>query len=109
MDIMYNKKLNTQVEVYAFDVDHGVALFYDPRIARGNGGNGWQKCPIKQIVPVEYVTSNGEYISKTERNKVKSRLKLVDAIWECEDGKRFNHQNIEDAIEYQRELMKEDK
>ena len=89
-------------------MDHGVALFYDPRIASCNGGNGWQKCPMKQLMPIGYV-NKGEYMSKTERNEIKSHLKLIDAIWQCEDGLCFTHNNLEGAIEHQKDLMKEDK
>ena len=108
MDLMFNRKSKAQVEVYAIDVDHGIAMFYDSQLASKNNGNGWQKCPMKQLIPIDYV-HEGEYMSKTERNNVKSHLKLVDAVWQCEDGLCFTHSNIEKAIEHQRELMKEDK
>ena len=108
MDIMYHRKTGERIEVYGFDVDHAVALYYDPKIAKGNGGNGWQKIQTKLLIPADYF-NKGSFVSKTERNAIKSKLKLIDAIWECEDGTRYDHASLEDAIEHQRELMKEDK
>ena len=108
MDLMFNRKTNSQVEVYAIDVDHNTAMFYDSKLASTNGGNGWQKCPMKWLIPLEYV-NNGEYVSKTERNSVKSKLQLVDAVWQCTDGLCFTHKNLEGAIAHQRDLMKEEK
>lgn len=106
MEIMYMRKTGRRVEVYGFDVDHGNALYYDPNVAATNGGNGWQKVPYKQLIPEAYVNKkNSTFMSKTERNEVKARLKLVDAIWECEDGTKYTHAAIEDAIDHQRKLM----
>ena len=110
MDVMYNKKTGERVEVFAIDVDHNTAMFFNTSLAAKNGGNGWQKAPMKQLIPEAYYEpKSGTYISKTERNEVKSRLHLVDAIWECEDGVRFTHKDIDSAIEHQRSIMnKED-
>lgn len=106
MEIMYIRKTGRRVEVYGFDVDHGNALYYDPNIAATNGGNGWQKVPYKQLIPEAYVNKkDSTFMSKTERNEVKARMKLVDAIWECEDGTKYTHAAIEDAIDHQRKLM----
>ena len=105
MITMFNKKTNSNVEVYAFSIDNSMALCYNPSQAANNNGNGWQKCSVKYLIPLDYV-SHGEYISKTERNNVKSRLKIVDAVWQCTDGLCFSHREIEKAIDHQRELMK---
>ena len=107
MITMFNKKTNSNVEVYAFNIDNSMALCYNPSQAANNNGNGWQKCSVKNLIPLGYV-NNGEYISKTERNNAKSQLKIVDAVWRCTDGMCFAHSNIEKAIDHQRELIKKE-
>ena len=107
MEIMYDRKTKRRLEVFAFDVDHGIALYYDSRLASGNGGNGFQKIPIKNLIPeAYYCVASESFMSKTERNDIKSHLKLAAAIWECEDGVQYPHSEIDFAIEHQRELMK---
>lgn len=110
MEVMYNRKTGDRLEVFGFDVDHSVALYYSPALAATNGGNGWQKIQCKLLIPEAYADkSNGSFMSKTERNDVKSHLKLVDAVWQCTDGLCYTHKAIDEAIEHQRQLMKEDK
>ena len=106
MEIMYEKKGGHRYEVYGFDVDHGMALCFDPNIPGAGKGSGWVKVAIKSLIPEEYTNkSNTSFMSKTERADIKHRLKLVDAIWECEDGKQYTHAALDDAIEHQRKLM----
>ena len=106
MEIMYIRKTGERVEVYGFDVDHMNALCYNTNIASNSNGNGWQVMPTKKLIPEAYVNkADGTYMSKTERNDVKSHLKLVDAVWQCTDGLCFTHKNIEGAINHQRELL----
>ena len=110
MEVMYNRKTGQRLEVYAFDVDHATAFYYDSRLAATNGGNGWQKIQAKLLIPEAYVNhADGTFMSKTERNDIKHHLKLVDAIWECTDGTQYSHSAIEFAINHQRTLMQEGK
>ena len=109
MEIMYDKKSNRKYEVYGFDVEHGVALCFDANIPGTKRGSGWIKVQTKSLIPEEYVNkTNGSFMSKTERSEIKHHLRLIDAIWECEDGKRYTHQELDEAIEHQRQLLVEE-
>lgn len=106
MEVMYDRKTGKRYEVFGFDVDHLTALCFDGDQASRSGGNGWKKIPAKTLIPEEYANkTNGSYMSKTERNEIKHSLRLVDAVWECTDGRKFTHKAIDDAIEHQRQLM----
>ena len=106
MDIMYVRKTGRRYEVYGYDPCTKQAICYDPSQASTNGGNGWTRVPMKTLIPEAYVDkTNFVFRSKTERNEIKSKLKLVSAIWETEDGQQFAHENIEEAIAHQKELM----
>lgn len=107
MDIMYVRKTGKRYEVYGYDPLTKQAICYDPSQASTNGGNGWTRVLMKTLIPEAYVNkANFSFQSKTERNEVKRHLKLVAATWQAEDGTQFDHEHIEDAIEYQRQLMK---
>ena len=109
MEIMYHRKTGMRYEVHGFDVDHGTALCYDTNQAARCNGQGWIKIPTKFLIPEAYANKiTGEFMSKTERADIKHHLKLVEAIWECEDGSQFDHAHIDDAIEHQRKLMQND-
>lgn len=106
MEIMYDRKTGRRYEVYGIDVDHKTALCYDSSQATRQNGAGWTKISIKPLIPEAYFDKvSCTYMSKTERNEIKSNLKLVDAIWECTDGTRFTHEAIEHAIDHQRQLL----
>lgn len=106
METMYYKKTGRKYEVYGFDVEHGMALCFDPNAPATGKGNGWVKVATKSLIPEAYTNkADFSFMSKTERAEIKHHLKLVDAIWECEDGTRYTHAAIDDAIEHQRQLM----
>lgn len=106
MDVMYDRKTGQRLEVFGIDVDHNTAIYYDSRLASSNGGNGWQKIQVRHLIPEAYYDKAGRaFMSKTERNDIKSHLTLVDAVWQCEDGMRFTHKALDQAIEHQKELM----
>ena len=108
MEIMYDKKSKRRYEVYGFDVDHGVALCFDANIPGSGKGCGWVKVAMKSLIPEAYTNKQDmSFMSKTERADIKHHLKIVDAIWECEDGKRYTHAALDDAIEHQRKLMQQ--
>lgn len=70
----------------------------------GHGG-GWQKVKLSNLIPEAYVSpGTGEYQSKTEKNRYKSRLQLVAATWRCTDGMEFDHTDLDYATEHEREL-----
>lgn len=106
MEIMYSRKCGKRYEVYGFDVEHNMALCFDPELASRSNGQGWCKILHKILVPEAYADKiTGQFMSKTERNAIKHNLKLVSATWECSDGKQFDHSQIDEAIEYQKSLM----
>ena len=108
MEIMYDKKNHRTIEVYSFDIDHNTALIYDSSIRAKGAGTGWVKIPMKNILPLSYVDlPSGEYCSKTEQARIKHELALVDAIWECTDGERYTHADLQKAMSHQRDLMKQ--
>lgn len=109
MEIMYNRKNGVRYEVYGIDVDHGVAMCYNSSLAHKSNGNGWEKVQMKLLIPEDfYDGANKKYVSKTERNEVKSHLKLVDAVWETTDGQRYTHAGLDTAIDHQRKLLAAD-
>lgn len=105
---MFYKKDNAFVEVYNFFTKNGksMALIFSPS-AQGKQGNGWIEVKPSQLIPEEYCNPDvlKGFMSKTERNKIKKRLKLTSAIWTCSDGTDFS--NIEDAICYEKKIMEE--
>ena len=106
MEVMFLRKTGRRYEVHAIDVDHGLALCYNTDLAHKCNGNGWEKVPLKQLIPESfYDSANKKYASKTERNEIKSHLKLVDAVWETTDGRRYTHAGLDAAIEHQRKLI----
>ena len=107
MEVMYSRKCGKRYEVYGFDVEHNMAICFDPEQASRSNGQGWCKISYKHLVPEAYADKiTGQFMSKTERNAIKHNLKLVSAVWECTDGTQFDHSQIDEAIEYQKSLMK---
>lgn len=108
MTIMYHRKTGRRYEVHSFDVDHNVALCYDANEAAKNG-QGWIKIGYKHLIPEEYYNiASQSFQSKTERNKLKAKLRLVDPIWECTDGSQFDEEHLDEAIEYQKQLEEQE-
>lgn len=93
---MYYKKRNCLVEVGAI-FENGTAKVFLPDVMN------WTTVKLSKLVPEEYWDKeNKNYISKTERNKIKEKLTLSHAVWTCSDGVSF--QDIEQAINYERSL-----
>lgn len=105
---MFFKRQNCIVDVYHY-YENGTVLIYSSVSAGSTQGqNGWEKVKIGQLVPLEYYEQylkNG-FMSKTEKNKIKSKLKLHSAEWETEDGLLYN--DIDEAIQHQKELMEKE-
>jgi hypothetical protein len=103
---MYNKKDNTVVDIYHFNLDDTVTVYSSHLAARQNG-NGWTKLKLKNLIPLDYYDEEKKgYMSKIERNKIKERLTLTSAIWTCTDGASFS--NCNEAISHEYKLFKEE-
>ena len=100
---LFSKASHCTVRVYNF-FDNKTALVFDSNQAGRCKGNGWQIIAIKNLIPLEYVTDD-MFMSKSEKNKIKERLTLTQAIWTCTDGVDFD--DCEKAIIHEKELMKE--
>ena len=105
---MYQRKSGKKLEVYNYfsDSSHTWAICFDPEFASRNNGQGWVRVKLTELVPEQHVNMDTkQFMSKTERNRIKSQLKLHSAIWECTDGEQFENHRLDEAIEHQRELM----
>lgn len=106
---MWNKKTNSDVEVYNIDTVTKRCLIYNAAIAGQNNGNGWQIVSVNGLIPYPHAEIYKiPTMTKTIYAKAKSKLKLVDATWEATDGVLFDHEHIKDAVEYQMKLDKGD-
>lgn len=103
------RKTGETVRVYNFSIEGAVsyATIYAPGLAAKQQGNGWQTVKVSALVPLDFWIDDG-FCSKTKKNKIKSRLKLVSAEWECTDGVVYTHEHLEDAIKHEAELMGEE-
>lgn len=105
---MYHRKNGKRYEVYEYRTEgaHTVAVCFDTEQAGRNNGAGWCRVRLRDLVPEAHANkATGEFQSNTERAKIKHQLKLVYAIWECTDGRRYDHSAIEEAMEHQKILM----
>ena len=92
------------VTLYGFTSD-GNAVIYDPQTAGRMNGRGLMVVKLSKLIPPEYVSEEvGGFVSKTKRNEIKSKLKIVTAEWKCTDGTVYDHEHLEDAIAHQSEI-----
>ena len=108
---MILRKTGETVRVYGISTENGEAFatIYRPSIAGlGNPANGWQTVKMITLIPPDFWINNG-YCTKSEQNKIKSRLKLISAEWQCTDGTVYAHEHLEDAIQHEAKLMNEEK
>lgn len=96
-------KKNGQV-VRVYNISEGMATIFNPEMYQ-KVNNGWDRIKVSNVVPMDYPVNSDEYVSKTKKNKAKSRMQLVDAAWRTTDGIEFKHENIEEAIAHELELM----
>ena len=103
------RKTGETVRVYDVSVDAGnsYATIFSPSLAGKQSGNGWQTVKMSALVPLDFWIDGG-FCSKTKKNKIKSRLKLISAEWQCTDGSVFTHEHLEDAIKHEAWLMGEE-
>lgn len=102
MEVMYSRKAGKRYEVYGFD--DGMAVCFDPELA-ARSHSGWCKIKYKDLIPEVYA-DNGKFMSKTERNNIKHKLRLLYAEWACTDGMTYT--SVNDAIEHQKSLMEDE-
>lgn len=99
------RKTEEVVHVYNIQIvgETSYATIFNANMAI-KSGNGWQTVKMSTLLPMDfYINSN--FGSKTKKNKIKSRLKLISAEWQCTDGTVFTHEHLEDAINYEAALM----
>jgi hypothetical protein len=103
------RKTGETVRVYNLSIDgtSSQATIFSPNLAGKQQGNGWQTVKISALVPIDFWVDDG-FCSKTKKNKIKSRLKLISAEWQCTDGTVYTHEYLEDAIVHEAELMGEE-
>jgi hypothetical protein len=106
---MYSKNSKSNVRVYSFLVvdNKAMAMIFNPNALP----NPWSYVKVNNLVPLEYTSAiqGDAYISKTKRNRAKGRMKILDATWQTSDGQTWSHENIEDAIAHELELMEKEK
>lgn len=110
---MYSKQNKNNVRVYSFTTVNGqpMALIFNPNAINPNSNNPWSYVKVSSLVPLEFadMIKNNVSNSKTQRNKAKGRMKIIDATWQTSDGETWQHENIEDAITHELELMEKEK
>ena len=108
MDIMYDRKSGARYEVFHIDMIQRVALCFNSNVAKKNNGVGWVQIRLNNLIPEKYFNpSKGCYMSIHERNRAKKHLSLLDATWQTEDGRKYPHSMIEEAIAHQLDLLKD--
>ena len=105
MEVMYHRKNGKRYEVYDYIAgEHITVICYDTELA-GRTGQGWCRMRLKDLIPEAHANKfTGQFESKTERNEIKSKLKLIAATWECTDGTVYDHSQLDKAIEHQRNI-----
>ncbi len=99
---MYDKKSTNVVEAVDFYSD-GTVLVYDPNLGARQNGNGWVTIKRNRLIPFDYAEKFISGMTKTEKNKIKDRIKLYYAEWQTTDGEVFK--NIDDAISHESCIM----
>lgn len=106
---MIYRKTGELVRVYGTAGKDGrlFATIYRPSLAGRDPSNGWETVKMTALIPPEFWVNEG-FCTKTKKNKIKSRLKLISAEWQCTDGTIFTHEYLDDAIAYEAGLMGEE-
>lgn len=102
------RKSGEIVRVYSINPQDNTAMVFSIK-QYTSMNNGWTKTKLSQLVPVDFPLNNSDFTSKTQKNKAKDRMKLLDATWQTTDGTIWNHSDIEKAIEHELYLMNEEK
>ena len=104
--VMRINKTNEPVRVYAW-LPNGEALCFVESEYAKQGAGGWRQIKTNKLRPDDIPVSE-QYVSKTQQNKAKKRMKLIDATWETSDGKQWTHTDIEKAVAHEYNLMSEE-
>lgn len=113
---MFSKKENEVVRVYdispsRINESYSVATIFIPSKLTVNYDVCWKTVKMTTLIPIEFKDAYLQQLptSKTQKNKAKQRMQLVDATWKTSDGIMWEHKNIEDAIVHELELMEKEK
>ena len=101
--VMRINKTNEPVRVYAW-LPNGEALCFVESDYAKQGAGGWRQIKHSKLRPDDIPVSE-QYVSKTQQNKAKKRMKLIDATWETSDGKQWTHTDIEKAVAHELDLI----
>lgn len=94
--------------VQVYDITDGMATIFN-KAQFMTSDQGWQKIKVSKLVPMEFELHNTDTVSQTTKNKAKKRMHLEDATWKTSDGELWRHENIDDAIAHELELMEKEK
>ena len=105
---MRMRKGGEVVHLYNIQIVDGTsyATIFNANMAK-KSGNGWQTVKVSALLPLDFYMEKA-FMSKIKVNKIKSRLKLISAEWQCTDGSVFTHEYLEDAIKHEAVLMGEE-
>ena len=103
---MYDKKSTNVVEAVDFYSD-GTVLVYDPNLGARQNGNGWITVKRNRLIPADYAEMFISGMSKTEKNKIKDRLRLYYTEWMTSDGEVYK--DIDLALNHEKQLMESEK
>lgn len=78
------KKSGEVVRVYGIDPVEKIAVVFCPSQYQ-KVNNGWLYIKVSLLVPRGFPVSNKDCVSKTQKNKAKERMKLIDATWQTSD------------------------
>lgn len=98
------KKSGEVVRVYGIDPVEKVAVIFCPSQYK-KVNNGWLYIKVSLLVPRDFPVCSKDYVSKTQKNKAKDRMKLIDATWQTSDGNLWSHSDIDAAVEHELFLM----
>lgn len=90
--------------VQVYDIANGMATIFN-KAQFMTSDQGWMQIKVNKLVPMEFPLHNVDTVSQTMKNKAKKRLHLEDATWKTSDGELWKHENLEDAITHELELM----
>ena len=105
MTKMWHKDKQQDVDVYDIDYKEKTATCFCAALCQQQSGNGWFTTKLGKLIPYPYAENYKTGMSKTQRNKIKSMLTLVEAVWMTTDGMKFSHADLESAIRHQTLLM----